>query len=102
MFSMVLHAAHFAAACCAADVAQTVRGTVRDSSGAGLPNVQVVVAEANRSATTNAGGEFTIRGLAAGEYHLTTLLVGYRPGHAVVQVANSGPDVVVNIVMSAT
>ena len=81
---------------------QTVAGVVRDSAGVPLPNVQVVVAEAGRTTTTDAAGKFTIRGLAAGDYHLTTLLIGYRPGHLLVTVAESGPDIVLTVSMTAS
>ena len=77
-------------------------GTVRDSTGAPLPLVQVIVAEAGRTTTTNAQGRFVLRGLPAGTYHLTTLLIGYRPGHAVVRIPDSGPDVSVDIVMTVS
>ncbi len=80
----------------------SVLGVVRDSAGAPLPNVQVVVAEAGRSATTDAAGRFVIRGLARGEYHLTTLLIGYRPGHAIVTVPEAGADINISIVMTAS
>ncbi|MDQ8164374.1 MAG: TonB-dependent receptor [Gemmatimonadota bacterium] len=80
----------------------SVVGVVRDSAGALLPNVQIVVAEAGRSATTDAAGRFEIRGLARGEYHLTTLLIGYRPGHAIVTVPDAGPDINISIVMAAS
>lgn len=74
-------------------------GTVRDTSGAPLPLAQVIVAEAGRTTTTDADGRFVLRGLPAGTYHITTLLIGYRPGHAVATVPPSGADVTVNIVM---
>lgn len=74
-------------------------GTVRDTSGAPLPLAQVIVAEAGRTTTTDADGRFVLRGLPAGTYHITTLLIGYRPGHAVATMPASGADVTVNIVM---
>lgn len=74
-------------------------GTVRDTSGSPLPFAQVIVAEAGRNTTTDADGRFVLRGLPAGTYHITTLLIGYRPGHAVAIVSTTGPDVTVDIVM---
>lgn len=74
-------------------------GTVRDTSGVPLPLVQVIVAEAGRTTTTDADGRFVLRGLPAGTYHITTLLIGYRPGHAVATIPASGADVTVSIVM---
>ncbi len=83
-------------------VGPSVIGSVRDSAGTPLPNVQVVVAEAGRSATTDAAGRFVIRGLARGEYHLTMVLIGYRPGHAIVTVPDTGADITISIVMTAS
>lgn len=87
----------------AADVALAASpalvGTVRDTTGVPLPLVQVIVAEVGRTTTTDAEGRFVLRGLPAGTYHITTLLIGYRPGHSVVRVPESGPDVAVSIVM---
>jgi iron complex outermembrane recepter protein len=69
-----------------------VTGVVRDTSGAPLANVQVVVASLNRVTTTTGEGTFAFRALPAGRYHLTTLLVGYAPGHADVTVPERGTD----------
>ncbi|MEK7240095.1 MAG: TonB-dependent receptor [Gemmatimonadota bacterium] len=77
-------------------------GTVKDTSGAPLAVVQVIVAEAHRSTTTDENGRFVLRGLPPGTYHLTTMLIGYRPGHAVVKLPASGPDVTVSITMAGT
>lgn len=77
----------------------TLVGVVRDTSGTPLPFVQVIVAEAGRTATTDLDGRFVLRGLPPGTYHITTLLIGYRPGHAVATVTATGPDVTVGIVM---
>ncbi len=79
-----------------------VIGTVRDTSGAPLPLVQVIIAQAGRTTTTGDDGRFVLRGLAAGTYHITTLLIGYRPGHADVKVPASGPDVTMEIVMTGS
>ena len=59
-----------------------VAGVVKDSSGAPIANAQVIVTALNRVTTTNAAGAFTLRGLPAGTYHLSAMLIGYAPGHA--------------------
>lgn len=79
-----------------------VFGVVSDSANAPLANATVIVAEVGRSTTTNAVGEFVLRGLPAGEYHLSITLLGYAPGHLVVRVAADGPDVRVRITLRAT
>lgn len=79
-----------------------VFGTVVDSAGQPLANANVIVAEVARATTTNAAGAFVLRGLPAGEYHLSITLIGYAPGHLVVRVAADGEDVHVRIVMRAT
>ena len=76
-----------------------VVGVVRDSSGTGLPNVRIVVPEANRATTTAAAGNFTFRSLPPGTYHLDASLIGHAPGHATVIVPESGAPVEVEIVM---
>ena len=97
----VFLAAQVAAASLPRSVPETppVAGIVKDSSGAPIANVQVVVTALNRVTTTNAGGTFTFRGLPAGSYHLSTLLIGYAPGHADVVVPAGGDSVRVTIVM---
>ncbi|MEO8337677.1 MAG: carboxypeptidase-like regulatory domain-containing protein, partial [bacterium] len=79
-----------------------IHGTVTDSTGAGLPNVQVIVTVFGRVARTDAEGKFSFIGLPAGTYHLRSLLIGHAPGHADVVVAPSGADVSVTITMVAT
>jgi iron complex outermembrane receptor protein len=76
-----------------------VTGVVKDSSGAPLANAQVIVTALNRVTTTNAAGAFTLRGLPAGTYHLSAMLIGYAPGHADVVVPSAGDSVRVTIVM---
>lgn len=71
-----------------------VIGVVRDTAGAPLPNVQVVLSSLNRVTTTNDAGEFTFRSLPAGRHHITTLLLGYAPGHADVTVPPTGTDAI--------
>ena len=79
-----------------------VFGTVVDSTGAPLANAHVLVAEVSRATTTNAQGEFVLRGLPAGEYHLSVTLIGYAPGHRVVRVPADGPDVHVRLALVRT
>lgn len=77
-------------------------GTVRDSAGRPLANAQVVVSVVNRALQTDASGAFVIRGLAPGVYHVDVSLIGYAPRHAVVTIPESGPDVVLNIVLRSS
>ena len=79
-----------------------VLGTVTDSAGAPLANANVIVAEVARATTTNAQGEFVLRGLPAGEYHLSVTRIGYAPGHLVVRVPVEGQDVRVRIALMST
>lgn len=68
----------------------TIGGTVTDSSGAGVPNMQVL-AQMNgfqRGAVTNAAGEYSIPGLPAGTYQVSagsasTTGIGVAPGASV-------------------
>jgi len=77
-------------------------GTVRDSSGAPLPNVQVIISSINRVATTDAAGSFAFRGLPAGHYHLDAVFIGYARADAEVDLPHDGSDVRVEIVMVRT
>ncbi|MCC6318063.1 MAG: TonB-dependent receptor [Gemmatimonadaceae bacterium] len=77
-------------------------GVVRDSAGTPLPNVQVVVTGLDRSTSTNHQGMFLFRGLPPGRYHLTTLFLGFAPGHADVVVPAAGDTVRVTIVVHPT
>lgn len=82
--------------------APAVIGVVTDSAGEPLASAIVLVAEVARATTTNAEGQFVLRGLPAGEYHLNVTRLGYAPGHAVVRVPEAGPDVRVTIVLHPT
>lgn len=79
--------------------ASALIGTVRDSSGAPLGNVQVVVSSANRVALSDDRGEFVFRNLSAGTYHLDLIRIGYISQHQVVVIPASGPDVRISITM---
>jgi iron complex outermembrane receptor protein len=85
-----------------APLAPAVLGTVVDTAGTPLANATIIVAEVARSTTTSAKGEFVLRGLPAGEYHLSITLIGYAPGHLVVRVPVAGDDVRVRVVMTPT
>jgi iron complex outermembrane receptor protein len=86
----------------AAPAAPAIVGVVTDSAGDPLSNATILVAEMRRTTTTNIRGEFSIRGLPAGEYHLNVTRIGYAPGHAVVRVPIEGPDVRVTIALRLT
>lgn len=77
-------------------------GTVRDSSGTPLPNVQVIISSINRVATTDATGNFAFRGLPAGHYHLDAVFIGYARADAEVDLPSDGSDVRVEIIMVRT
>lgn len=76
-----------------------ILGTVRDTAGRPLANAQVIVSVVNRVLQTDAKGEFQLRGLAAGVYHIDVSLIGYAPQHAVVTIPETGDDVRVDIVL---
>lgn len=74
-------------------------GVVRDSAGAPIAEVHVIIAALNRSTTTNDSGEFTFVGLPPGAHHVTALMIGRTPGHADVDIPEAGPAVHVTIIM---
>lgn len=76
-----------------------VTGIVKDTAGAPLSNVQVVVSGANRNALTDDRGRFTIEGLPPGVYHLDFIRIGYSAAHEVVTVSASGSPVQVTVTM---
>ena len=82
--------------------APPIVGVVRDSGGAPLANVQVVIASLGRGTTTDERGAFEFRSLPAGRYHLDALLIGYRRADLDVAVPASGADVRVTVVMRRT
>ncbi|MBX9928835.1 MAG: TonB-dependent receptor [Gemmatimonadaceae bacterium] len=77
-------------------------GTVKSDAGTPLPNVAVVLVELGRTTTTDANGGFTLRGIPAGRYHLTTHLIGFAAKHVDIVMPAAGPDVRVNIQMTET
>ncbi|MEL6614661.1 MAG: carboxypeptidase-like regulatory domain-containing protein, partial [Bacteroidota bacterium] len=57
----------------------TVKGTVRDSTGAPLPGANVYLSGTQRGDATDARGRFEIRGVAPGAYRVVASMVGYAP-----------------------
>jgi Ca-activated chloride channel homolog len=62
----------------------TVRGTVKDTSGAVLPGVHVSISD--RAAITNAKGEFVVVGLKPGHYEVIAELAGFATTRVVVEI----------------
>ena len=64
-------------------VAATIRGVVRDPSGAVVAKVEVLVSgaalSAPRTAQTDAQGRFSIDGLAPGDYQVSARAPGFEP-----------------------
>lgn len=85
-----------------ADPTPAVRGTVTDSSGTPLANVTLTIAALRRTTTSAPDGRFAFHGLPAGRHHLDAALIGYARSEVAVEVAASGPDVTVTIVMQST
>ncbi|WP_434480958.1 TonB-dependent receptor [Gemmatimonas sp.] len=77
----------------------TVQGTVTDTAGTPLANVQVVANGVNRAALTDERGRFVFRGLPAGTYHLDFVRIGFSSAHQVVTVPASGPEITVTVIM---
>ena len=76
-----------------------VTGIVKDTAGAPLSNVQVVVGGVNRIALTDERGRFSLEGLPPGVYHLDFIRIGYFAAHEVVTVSQSGAAVQVSVTM---
>jgi iron complex outermembrane receptor protein len=77
-------------------------GVVRDSAGRPIGNVLVIIAQLNRSVTTNDEGTFRFNSLPSGSYHLGTQRLGYAPGHVDVVIPPTGTDVRVTITLRAS
>jgi iron complex outermembrane receptor protein len=75
-------------------------GVVKDSAGHPVASAQVIIAQLNRTATTNDQGEFRFTALPSGTYHVATQRIGYAPGHADVVIPSTGGDVRVTITLS--
>src|ERR1700704_1403544 len=63
----------------------SVRGVVKDSSGAVLPGVTVRIVE--RTTTTNDKGEFVFVGIRPGFYEVIAELLGFAQARVVAQVS---------------
>jgi iron complex outermembrane recepter protein len=83
-------------------LAPPIIGTVVDSAGAPLENVQVVATELQRVVITDGEGKFKLVGAPVGTVHLTIVHVGYAPVHEIVTVPATGDAVRVRIVMRRT
>lgn len=83
-------------------ITPSVAGTIMDSVGVPLPEVQVLLVELGRVTRSNGQGQFTFRGLPAGSYHLSATLIGHKPAHAVARILESGADVAVELRMAVT
>lgn len=74
--------------------AGSVSGTVRDASGAVVPDANVTVASiataAQRSTTTNHLGQYTVPGLTPGNYELTVSKAGFAPFSAKAEITVGG------------
>jgi len=72
----------FAAALPAQEITGNISGTVTDSSGAGIPDANVVLINtatgAERSTTTTSGGIFFFTSLPVGDYQLTVSKTGFK------------------------
>lgn len=74
-------------------------GIVRDTARAPIGSVQVVVSGVNRVALTDDRGEFVIRGLTPGSYHLDLVRIGYAGQHQVFTIPPGGDVVRLEITM---
>jgi hypothetical protein len=81
----------------------TVAGLVTDiGSGARLSGVTVRVVGSSRTTTTDARGEFELRGLPAGLVKLDFEKTGYAPGHGIAESARSAQTVLVALKKDGT
>ncbi|MDB4884023.1 MAG: TonB-dependent receptor plug [Gemmatimonadetes bacterium] len=85
----------------AAVSAAGLTGLVKDSAGHPVSSVLVILAQLNRTATTNDEGVFRFVSLPAGTYHVATQRIGFAPGHADVTIPATGADVRVTITLSS-
>ncbi|WP_337869432.1 carboxypeptidase regulatory-like domain-containing protein [Meiothermus sp.] len=81
----------------------TVAGLVTDiGSGVRLSGVTVRVVGSSRTTTTDARGEFELRGLPAGLVKLDFEKTGYAPGHGIAESADSAQTVLVALKKDGT
>jgi iron complex outermembrane receptor protein len=69
--------------------AGTLRGTISDSAGAGLPNAAVSIEGTTLRTVSGTGGAYEIRGVPAGTHTVRVRLIGYRSESAEVTVAET-------------
>jgi len=74
---LTVHAAGAQDASAARQTTATLRGVVRDSTGAVLENVEVVVRAARVDARTDARGQFTVTNVTPGAYDVWFRRLGY-------------------------
>src|SRR3982751_6102390 len=74
-------------------------GVVKTADGQPVSQVQVIVVQLNRVATTNDSGAFRFTALPAGRYHLTAMRIGLSAAHTDVTIPESGAEVNVTIIM---
>ncbi len=79
-----------------------IRGTVVDTAGNPLANVQVVATELQRVAITDGAGAFTLVGAPVGTVHLSFVAIGYAPVHEVITVSATATEVRLRVVMRPT
>ena len=79
-----------------------IRGTVVDTAGIALANVQVVATELQRVVVTGGDGKFVLVGAPVGTVHLSFVAVGFAPVHEVVTVPMTGTEVTVRVTMRRT
>jgi TonB-dependent receptor len=75
-----------------------IRGTVADSTGAVLPNAQIVLHPGGTTTASNTQGQFTIPNVTPGSYTITVSYVGFANSTASV-VVSAGQTVVANAVL---
>jgi len=81
----------------------TLSGTITDSSGAGVPQAQVVIKNSatgiTRSVTTNAEGIYTAANLLPGTYEVAVSATGFNTGITTGILINVGSQPVFNLVL---
>lgn len=75
-----------------------IRGTVTDSTGAVVPNAQIVLQPGGANAASNSRGEFTITNVTPGTYTLAVSYVGFANSTANI-VVTAGQTVEANTVL---
>jgi hypothetical protein len=76
------------ASAAAQSIVTTVRGVVRDSTGAPISGAEVIIGR--RSAATGATGTFVVDSISPGRYTLTVRMVGMTPVRELLQVPATG------------